>query len=441
MKRFLRPSAAALMAASLALAAGCSLLGGAAGEPDPPAEEQASEPGAGAGAGTGPGPQDAAPPANAEGPAGFDLVPWAQGFERPVQIVPVPGSDPRRYLVVEQAGALRVVETAPGSGEPAPGDDAAPAGGAGAAGDHTARPVVAERPVLDLRGRIAARGEQGLLSVAFHPRYPEAPWLFASYTNQRGDTRIVRYTVAVDTLQVDEDSAVTLLAVEQPYANHNGGLILFGPDGGLYLGLGDGGSAGDPLGHGQNPDTLLGTLLRLEVDGDGPVQPEIWAYGLRNPWRFSFDRDTGDLYIADVGQNAVEEVNLLPAGTRGLNFGWNAWEGSRRYSDVEPFSDVTFPIAEYSHDGGHCSITGGYVYRGRAIPALYGVYFFSDLCSGTLWGLGQAAGSWHMEILAETDLQPVAFAEDLDGELFLVDHRGTVYRIVPGETPVPAGLR
>jgi len=413
------PPLALVLVLVVILAAGCGLPGGRpAGTPAPAGQEQGAADG-GSDAGTPstgqepPAPEPSPPAGEPGGPPGFQLVGWLTGLDRPVQVVPVPGGTPGRYLVVEQAGRLLVVD-----------------------GD-----AVRDQPALDLRGRIAARGEQGLLSVAFHPRYPEEPWLFASYTDAGGDTRVVRYAMDPEALRVDESGAVTLLSVDQPYANHNGGLILFGPDGLLYLGLGDGGSAGDPLGHGQNPDTLLATVLRLDVDGPLPPDPEVVAYGLRNPWRFSFDRGTGDLYIADVGQNAVEEVNLLPAGSGPLNFGWNAWEGSRRFSRTAPFSDVTFPIAEYTHDGGHCSITGGYVYRGRDIPALDGVYLFADYCSGVLWGLRRGAEGWIMEVLADTDLQPSAFGEDLDGEIFIIDHRGAVYRLEPGDTPVPESLR
>src|SRR5690606_13084652 len=323
------------------------------------------------------------------------LVEVARGFSNPVAIG-FAGED--RLFVVEQRGTVRVVR----DGEVLP------------------------EPFLDVTDRVRSGGERGLLGLAFPPDFAATGRFYAYYIDLNGDSVLSRFLAEGDA--ADPASEQVLLTQVQPYSNHNGGQLAFGPDGYLYLGLGDGGSGGDPQGNGQPLDTLLGKVLRLDVSGDRAeapadnpfvrregARPEVWAYGLRNPWRFSFDRGTGDLYIADVGQNAFEEVNLLPAGSGPLNFGWNAWEGSRRFSRTAPFSDVTFPIAEYTHDGGHCSITGGYVYRGRDIPALDGVYLFADYCSGVLWGLRRGAEGWIMEVLADTDLQPSAFGEDLDG--------------------------
>lgn len=302
---------------------------------------------------------------------------------------------------------------------------------------------------LDITDRVGSGGsEQGLLSVAFHPRYAENGLLYVNYTNHAGDTVISRFEAKG--AAADPTSELVLLTIDQPYVNHNGGLVLFGPDGYLYIGMGDGGSAGDPQGNGQNLDTLLGKMLRIDVDRSDlyaaysipPDNPwadgsggraEIWAYGLRNPWRFSIDRATGDFYIADVGQNAYEEVNMLPAGSAsGANFGWNIAEGNHcfraRNCDLSAF---VAPIGEYGRDGG-CSITGGYVYRGAAFPKLHGIYFFGDYCSGNVWGLRRTpTGAWEQALLLQTDLNISSFGEDEAGELYVTDlTSGGVYQIM-----------
>ncbi|HWQ11488.1 MAG TPA: PQQ-dependent sugar dehydrogenase [Roseiflexaceae bacterium] len=303
----------------------------------------------------------------------------------------------------------------------------------------------AEPAFLDITDRVGARAnEQGLLSVAFHPRFRENGYLYVNYTDQRGDTVVSRFTAAGDA--ADAASETVLLAIDQPYANHNGGLVKFGPDGFLYIGMGDGGSGGDPHDNGQNPQVLLGKLLRIDVDGGPPygippdnpgagggeLAPEVWALGLRNPWRFSFDRATGDLYIADVGQNAIEEVNFAPAGTPGgVNYGWNRLEGSRcfrgRACDPAAF---TGPVTEYGHDLGQ-SITGGYVYRGASFPALQGVYLFADFVSGRIWGLRPRDGAWERAELLDTELYISSFGEDEAGELYLTSmYEGAVYQVV-----------
>lgn len=292
--------------------------------------------------------------------------------------------------------------------------------------------------VIDVSADVSAGGERGLLGVAFDPasdRY------YLSYTDGEGDTVLQR---------VHEDGRrETILAVDQPYSNHNGGHLVFGPDGSLWLGLGDGGSSGDPQGNGQDPEALLGSLLRLDVSGEaGYVSPpdnfreEIWAKGLRNPWRFSFDRETRDLYVADVGQNQYEEVNFVLAGTpAGVNFGWNAFEGTHAYGVINrPFSTPAHPVAEYTHADG-CSVTGGFVYRGAAEPALVGIYFLADYCSGKIWGLRQTSGAWSLVELLDTDLSISSFGEDAAGELFVVDHGGSIHRLAHGGGPLPAGLR
>jgi glucose/arabinose dehydrogenase len=349
------------------------------------------------------------------------------GLDQPVFVAdPADGSG--RLFVVEQPGRIRIVRD--GALEP--------------------------EPFLDLTGVVTSRGsEQGLLSMAFHPDYDENGQFFVGYTANRGegsgDNTIARLTVSDDPDRADPDSLEVLLAIPDPFPNHNGGLVMFGPDGYLYAGFGDGGAGGDPLENGQNPQALLGKVLRLDVDqpGDGlpygiPAdnpfadgnagRPEIWALGLRNPWRFSFDRDTGDLYIADVGQNQIEEVNMQPAASAGgENYGWNVLEGTDCFRDAScDAGSFVPPIAEYTHDLG-CSVTGGYVYRGTAAPSLQGVYLFADFCSGLLWGLGRdETGAWTLSEPVATDLRISSFSENADGELFVLDHGGAIYRVTGG---------
>ncbi|MBN2305277.1 MAG: PQQ-dependent sugar dehydrogenase, partial [Anaerolineae bacterium] len=249
--------------------------------------------------------------------------------------------------------------------------------------------------------------------------------------------------------RADPASAVPLLYVQQPYRNHNGGHMAFGPDGYLYVAMGDGGSGGDPDGNGQNLGTLLGTILRLDVDvsadngyavppdnpfvDDSAARPEIWVWGLRNAWRFSFDRATGDLYIADVGQNEWEEIHVQPADSPGgENYGWNAYEGTHVYSGTAPASEVVMPQLEYKHDNGWCSVTGGYVYRGAAIPGLQGYYLYGDWCTGTIWAARQDdAGAWSTVISLESGRAISSFGEDEAGELYLLDHNGVMLRFEP----------
>ena len=309
---------------------------------------------------------------------------------------------------------------------------------------------------LDLTDRILSGGEQGLLGLALHPDWPETTRAFVHYTGSEGETVLAEYTVSDLPLPValDPSTERVLLRVDQPYANHNGGQLAFGPDGYLYLGLGDGGSGGDPHGHGQDPTTLLGSILRLDVDSppsdgaayaipeDNPFvdgargRPEVYLLGLRNPWRFSFDPATGDLWVADVGQNAFEEVTrLASADAAGANLGWNAMEASHCFADPDCDADAfTGPITEYGHDAG-CSITGGYVYRGDAIEGLTGWYVFGDYCRGTIFGVpSDASDLTTPRVLLQTDLAISAFGQDADGELYVADvEGGTVARIVAGD--------
>lgn len=299
---------------------------------------------------------------------------------------------------------------------------------------------------VDLTNRVeSGPNEAGLLGMAFDPGFPANGRVYLSYT-RRGllgqpelISVLVRYRSHDAGLSLNVASEEELLEVDQPYGNHNGGDIHFGPDGYLYFGLGDGGAAGDPQDNGQNTQTLLGSLLRLDVSGDGedyqipPDNPfargggraEIYAYGLRNPWRWSFDRDTGVLWLADVGQNAWEEVNRI---RRGGNYGWNLREGRHCYSGECERPGLIDPVAEYSHAEG-CSITGGYVYRGHTIPTLNGTYLFGDYCSGKVWGLDVMQETMPPRLLLQTSLNIASFGEDNDGELYVVDLGGRIFRL------------
>ncbi|MDW8351073.1 MAG: PQQ-dependent sugar dehydrogenase [Anaerolineae bacterium] len=303
-------------------------------------------------------------------------------------------------------------------------------------------------PFLDLTDRVGDRGnEQGLLSIAFSPDYAQSRRLFVNYTDTRGDTVVSGFIASADGLTADPASEWVVMRIEQPYSNHNGGQIKFGPDGMLYIGMGDGGAAGDPQNFAQNMRSLLGKMLRIDVSqssatqpyripadnpdlGDG-ARPEIWASGLRNPWRFSFDRVTGDLFIADVGQNAFEEINFQPANQGGQNYGWKFREGFAPYAgDPGPLT-LTDPIHQYAHHEGGCSVTGGYVYRGSALPSLVGAYIYGDFCSGLIWTLRpNGDGRWRNEVLFSTPYNISSFGEDEAGELYVLDRNGAVYKLV-----------
>jgi len=348
-----------------------------------------------------------------EAAVGLEWSLVAEGFARPVHVA---HAGDERLFVVAQAGVIWVLNT-----------DGAHIG----------------QPFLDIHDLVGSEGnEQGLLSVAFHPQYRDNGWFYVYYTDVRGDTVVARYTVSSDPDVADPGSAEIILAADQPYANHNGGQLQVGPDGYLYVGLGDGGSQGDPHGNGQRLDTFLGKILRIDINSGQPYAipldnpdlgpgalPEIWAYGLRNPWRFSFDRATGDMYVGDVGQNAYEEIDYQPAGIGGLNYGWNILEGNHEFAGGST-DGLTPPIIEISQAGGNRAITGGYVYRGPALAQLAGVYLFGDTYSGTVWGaLRDAAGTWQYERLFSTSYTISSFGEDLAGELYLLDLRGGVYRL------------
>jgi len=298
-------------------------------------------------------------------------------------------------------------------------------------------------PLLDLSARVSQGSEQGLLGIAFSP---DGRFLYVNYTDLAGSTNVVEYRVVGD--GVDPSSARQVLLVHQPFSNHNGGNLAFGPDGYLYVGLGDGGSEGDPLGNGQNLDTLLGKMLRIDprpsgngsytIPGTNPfvgragVRPEIWAYGLRNPWRYSFDRTTGDLWIGDVGGSRVEEIDFQPAGsTGGENYGWNRLEGTLPLEGSPP-PGVISPIFQYPHENGTCVVTGGYVYRGRDISSLDGAYLFGDFCTGWIMALVQLVGRVTQQaFLGVTVPELASFAEDRSGELYVLSLDGSVFRLAP----------
>jgi glucose/arabinose dehydrogenase len=334
-------------------------------------------------------------------------------LDEPLAMTVRPGDD--GLYVAEKSGAVRVIRD--GSVDP--------------------------RPVLDLTGQVALGSEQGLLGIAFSP---DGEHLYVNLTDTNGDTRI--FSFRMRGTRADPSTRREILAVEQPFANHNGGHLAFGPDGYLYIGLGDGGSAGDPHGNAQSLGTLLGKMLRIapsptgsrpyEVPPDNPfvgrsgARPEIWAYGLRNPWRYSFDLATGDLWIADVGQSAWEEIDLQPAGSPGgENYGWDRMEGAHPFEGDRP-PDAVGPIHEYSQETGGCTVVGGYVYRGSAIPDLVGAYLFADFCLGAIEALRVDGG----RVAAHRALGPVvplisSFGQDADGELYAMSLEGPLYRLAP----------
>jgi hypothetical protein len=322
-------------------------------------------------------------------------------------------------------------------------------------------------PFLDASSLITCCGERGLLSTAFHPLYAQNGFFFVDYTNRVGDTVVARYRVSsADPNRADPGSAAILLTIGQPFANHNGGQLQFGPDGDLYIGMGDGGSGNDPNCNAQSSGSLLGKLLRIDVDqsvnappfygippenpfvsAGGP--PEAWAKGLRNPWRFSFDRLTGDLFIGDVGQGAREEIDYQPIESRGgENYGWKVMEGtlcgggggSGCVPVPPPCGDpsYTLPILEYSHDGGSCSVTGGYVYRGLSVPDLYGMYVYGDYCSGQIFAAEHSSGTWTSVELPVGAQNLTTFGEDSSGDLYLATQDGALYRFAPSSPPAPS---
>ena len=394
---------------------------------------------------------------DAEAPA---LVTWPQislvqlvsGLSLPVHVTHA-GDDSGWIFVVEQAGRIRIVRS--GSLESTPFLDISPSGA----------------------NRVLCCGEQGLLSVAFPPGFAGKGHFYVDYTRKPdGATVVARYSVGTDPDLADPNSEQVILTINQPFTNHNGGQLAFGPDGYLYIGMGDGGSAGDPQNNAQDPSSLLGKILRIDVEfdvsesspsllapapyvlylpmilssgtvpytvppdnpfvGESGYRPEIWALGLRNPWRFSFDRVTGDLYIGDVGQGAYEEVDYQSASSSGgENYGWRIMEGAHCYNATScNTSGLTLPVAEYPHGSGAntgCSVTGGFVYRGPSNPGLQGIFFYGDYCQGRIWGLQPDAGGWEAAQLLDTTYSISTFGEDQAGRVFIANHGGgTIYELV-----------
>ena len=363
----------------------------------------------GSNGGPGPGPP---PPVTIR----YELQSVVSGLTNPLDLqVPPDGS--ARLFIVEQEGFVRVVQSG----------------------------VLVATPFLDIRSRVTSGGERGLLGLAFHPNYGGNRRFFLNYTRTFGgqlQSVVAEYqTSATDSNAADPTERI-LLTLDQPFDNHNGGQVVFGPEGYLYIGFGDGGSGGDPLANGQNLGTLLGKILRIDVDsalpyavppdnpfvGQAGAREEIWAFGLRNPWRFSFDRTNGRLFVADVGQDSFEEVDLV---TKGGNYGWNIMEGTHCYQPPAgcDTTGLDLPIVDYSHSEGN-SVTGGYVYRGTLNPELRGLYFFGDFITGRIWTLTETSpGVWTRALLLDTILNISSFGLDPAGELLVVDYSGAVYRL------------
>lgn len=355
----------------------------------------------------------------------LDLVVRSGGLDQPIYVTHA-GDGSGRLFVVERAGRIQVVE------------------------DNT----VHTSPFLDITDRVGCcQGEQGLFSVAFPPDYADTGYFYVDYTDTSGDTVVARYAVSADPNVADPASEEVVLSINQPHAYHNDGQLAFGPqDGYLYIATGDGGGSGDPWNNAQDPHSLLGKLLRIDV-GAGTIsytipasnpytqttgyRDEIWALGLRNPWHFSFDRNTGDLYIGDVGGSAYEEVNFQPASSAGgENYGWPIMEGMDCYPNTTcDRTGLALPVTQYDHSMG-CAITGGFVYRGERYPRMDGIYFYGDWCSGRIWGLQRDGDDWRTELLYDTSLGITSFGEDEAGNLYVADYYGgTIYEIVDHPRP------
>jgi len=346
----------------------------------------------------------------------------AGGFDNPIYLESPPG-DTSRLFIIEQDGLIKIIKN--GS--------------------------VLATPFLDISGSVSGGNEQGLLGLAFHPDYSSNGYFYINYTATNGDTRLARCEVSANPDVADAGSLTTLLTVPQPFSNHNAGMLAFSPiDGYLYMGLGDGGSGGDPNNNAQDSTVLLGKMLRIDVDGTFPygipadnpfvsidtIPDEIWAVGLRNPWRYSFDRETGALYIADVGQGEWEEINYQPDGIAGVNYGWRLKEGTHCYNPSMncDLGGLTDPIYEYPH-GSECSISGGYVYRGEAIPELQGFYLYGDYCSGTIWAAAQddESGEWRSAAVIVFGRRISSFGEDAAGNVYVLDHGGEIFELVAAQ--------
>jgi glucose/arabinose dehydrogenase len=355
----------------------------------------------------------------------ISLLPWATGFERPVYVTHA-GDGSGRLFVVEQGGRILLVSQ-------------------GQAVHST---------FLDISDRVSCCGERGLLSVAFPPGFAGKNYFYVDYTDLSGGTVVSRFHLVPGGDMGDPASEEILLQIHQPFANHNGGQLAFGPDGYLYIGTGDGGSGGDPLNNGQNLSVLLGKILRIDVESgrqtyivprsnpfiiDLEARSEIWAYGLRNPWRFSFDRLTGDLYVADVGQNRIEEVDFQAASSGGgENYGWKIMEGPECFGAPSCNQEgLVLPVAFYEHSPAQgCAVTGGYVYRGPSCPTFQGTYLYGDYCSGVIWGVRRDSVSWQSGPLLDSTLSISSFGEDEAGEIYVLDLGGGALYQVRAQLPL-----
>lgn len=351
--------------------------------------------------------------------ARIELKPIAYGFREPTYLTNTKDGS-GRIFVVEKKGQIKILKES----------------------------NILSEPFIYIVSQVRSKGsEQGLYSIAFHPNYKENGRFFVNYTNLDGDTIVSEYKVSNNPDIADKNSERIIIMIRQPASNHNGGQLKFGPDGYLYIGMGDGGGAGDPWGNAQNKQVLLGKMLRIDVDGEKPYgipknnpfvgkkdgREEIWAYGLRNPWRFSFDPVTGDMYIADVGQKDWEEIHFQPANSKGgENYGWDLFEGFHEFEPKEGYDTnmFTMPVAEYGHKQG-CSVTGGYIYRGKKYPTVSGTYFFADFCSGIIWGLRKNQKQhWEMTEFLESPLMVSTFGQDENGEIYVLDFKkGAIYHL------------
>lgn len=346
-------------------------------------------------------------------PTGITISQFATGFSAPVQITNA-GDGTNRLFIVEKGGLVKIINNG----------------------------TVLATPFLNISALVSDGSEQGLLGIAFPEGFATKRYFYTDYTNKVavGNTVVARFLLTADSNVADSTDPKEILQVVQPFTNHNGGQLNFGPDGFLYIGMGDGGSIGDSHNDAQNKTSLLGKILRIDVESgvvpyslpaDNPFNNEVWSYGLRNPWRFSFDRTTGEIYIADVGQNLSEEINVQSSGAPALNYGWPIMEGSLCYSN--PICDPTglvIPVAEYNHSSGDCSVTGGYVYRGSEFPSLQGVYLYGDYCSGKIRGLIKVGSTWESKVLLDTNFNISSFGEDEAGNIYFSDlTSGNIYKI------------
>ncbi|HSX31621.1 MAG TPA: PQQ-dependent sugar dehydrogenase [Candidatus Saccharimonadales bacterium] len=349
-------------------------------------------------------------------------VPFASGLTAPVDIVSLPTSvKDDRLFVVEQAGVIRTMSS---------------------------KGQVGTTPFLDITSKVKSGGEMGLLGLAFDPNYAKTGYIYVNYIDQTMNTVVARFTVAKTTGLADPASQKIVLTQKQPFQNHNGGALRFGPDGYLYIAFGDGGSAGDPDNRAQNKNDWLGKILRVDIKGtdtykvpatnpfvgQATAKPEIWSMGLRNPWKISFDRKTGDLYMADVGQGTTEEINVQPRASKGgENYGWRCYEGTHTFNTAggcKPANNYTMPAIEYDHSDNRCSVTGGSVYRGTSQKALAGTYFYADYCGGQLYYAKKEKGTWKSTLAATNTGAVSTFGEDQKGELYYAEYKsGQIYHI------------